>query len=129
MAKKNLKREVHLQDRNLEVLSLQSMDQPVGSDEGLVYLVMYHSNCFRQFSISMETVTKSSAEDFQALIIPALCKAIKAKREAGDATPAVAVIFEQKVYAMPCSPVGRFPSKLEVKASVQQGAEAICDWA
>ena len=126
MPRKGLKITVQNNDRDLETLAFQSFDTKLGADH-MAYLAVYHHKCVRVFSVRDELVDAALREAMQLAVLPAVCADNRKKRNAGSFVITAAVLFDGKVYAVPCGLTGRFPTMADVEAFIEDNPKAICD--
>lgn len=126
MPRKGLKITVQNNDRDLETLAFQSFESQL-EVEHMAYLAVYHHKCVRVFSVRDELVDDGLRQAMQLAILPAICADNRKKRAAGSFAITAAVLFDGKVYAVPCGLTGRFPTLADVQAFIAENPQPICD--
>lgn len=126
MPRKGLKNTVLSNDPKLETLAFQSLSGETDAD-GMSYLAVYHHRCLRVFSVRDALVNQQLREAMERKVLPFVCAENIKKRENGDTSLTVAVLFGGKVYSVPCSATGRFPKAAEIEAYIAENPVAICE--
>lgn len=126
MPRKGIKNTVESNDRNLETLSFQSLS-PLAEPADMAYLAISHHKCVRVFSVKDELVDDGLRQAMQLAILPAICELNRSKRKAGDVAISATVLFNNKVYTVPCALTGRFPTPADVATFVADNPTPLCD--